>query len=131
MQPQAIRSSFVNHFDDKMIGLDTPEVDDIDEERQREMDALAEIASLQNHPGYQKIRAAREKTIEHYASGSFLGDVLANSDITDERLGQMTRVGLLLAEELRKELKSVESAESQIEADKAEKRERRKQRRTT
>lgn len=122
---RAHRSSALEHFDEDMIGLDNRDVDDAERLNTEELEQLAEIALLVDHPGYQKMRAARLKTIENYRSGNYLKAALLDPEIDNAKLGELVRNGLLLADELEKELLTVESAHNAIEEDKAVKRARR------
>lgn len=122
---RANRSTATEHFDDDMIALAEREKEEIDAERQEELEAIAEIAALTDHPGYQKMRTARMTTIEHYRSGAFVEAAMVDPEITNEKLGELVRVGTLVAKELEKELLTVESAAQAVEEEKSVKRQRR------
>jgi hypothetical protein len=118
----AHRAGSLQHFDDELLGLSQPELTAEEQEHDTEIAALAEIASLLNHPGYQKMRQARLDTIAHYRSGAFARELLTNGSITDAEFGAKMRVGLLVAEELEKELLTVEAADEAVEQEKTRKR---------
>lgn len=125
---RAHRSGFINHIDEEMMGLEQKEVAAATAEHDEEIAALTEIAALKDHPGYQVMRAAREKTIQHYRSGEFAKAASLDPEVNNAQFGQLVRLGILVADELQKELLTVESAADAVEADKAANREQRRQR---
>lgn len=112
---------------EKMLGLSQTEQDTESEEQEEELAALSTIASLKDHPGYQKMRDVRLKTISHYRSGAFLKASLTDSSIDDTHFGQLARLGMLVADELEKELNTVEAADEAVQQEKAKRNARQRQ----
>lgn len=115
--------------EDEMVGMDPKEAEKQKKQEEDELTALSRIASLQDHPGYQMMREARVKTIAHYRSGEFAKAALTDASIDDAHFGQLMRVGILVADELDKELKAVEEAANAIEDEKARRNARRQPKR--
>lgn len=115
--------------EDEMVGIDPKEAEAQKKQEDEEMASLARVASLNDHPGYQMMRDARLKTIQHYRSGEFAKAALTDASIDDAHFGQLMRVGILVADELDKELKAVEEAAHAIEDEKARRNARQRQKR--
>lgn len=119
---QAYRAGYASLVMDedmeKTLGLSHKERVSQQQEDTDQLAVLATVASLKDHPGYQQMRKARLATIDHYRSGAFARSLLTDGSITDAEFGAKMRVGLLVAEELDKELKTVESADEAIQQEK-------------
>lgn len=122
----AHRSDYRQHFDDEMIALEQKEAQEAQAERDEEMAAIAEIADLRDHPGYQQMRKSRMKIVQDYRSGAVFKPALLDPEISDAKLGSLLRSTTFIADELEKELLTVESAWTVVEEEKAVVRERRK-----
>ena len=113
--------------EEEVSALDPKALEQKQHEEDEELSVLSKIASLTDHPGYQKMREARLKTIEHYRSGDFAKVALTDASIDDAHFGQLMRVGMLVADELDKELKTVEMAAQAVEDEKTRRNARRRQ----
>lgn len=123
---RANRNSAIEHFDDEMVAMEDKAQKDAQKERDDELATLAEVGSLMNHPGYMKMRDARVKTIQYYRSGQFAKAASVDPEISNAQFGELCRMGLLVADELEKELLTVESSANVVEEEKAAQRDRRK-----
>ena len=104
--------------EDDLAELNPKQAEDQAQQEAEELSVLAKIAALKDHPGYKQMRELRLKTINHYRSGEFAKALLTDGSITDEEFGKKMRVGMLVADELEKELNTVELADKVIEQEK-------------
>src|SRR5579884_3011210 len=92
-----------------------------EQEQKKEVNELAAIASLQNHPGWILMEQKMRKRIEAFKSGSYLVDPVAqNVDTT--KLGEMLKDEMRVAAQLESFITEVNIAYQQIELEKEERR---------
>ncbi len=112
MQPTSIRST-ISPIDEEMLGLDELERREIKAQELEDRKKLNQIKSLAEHPGWITIKNdVLEKRITDYKSGKVLIQASLDSHTTDEQLGKLTRVSLLVAEELETIVNLIENAGS-------------------
>jgi hypothetical protein len=115
----AHRANYRPLFDEQMLGLSERELTDEERQRDEDLRTLATLGSVKEHPGYQMMRAARLKTIAHFRSGEYAKAAAVDAEVDDAKFGQLMRLGMLVADELEKELNTVEAAADAVEQEKA------------
>lgn len=125
----AMRSGSLLHVDEE---ISTAFQEAYKEEHPTEEDpdfhATQQIATLDQHPGFQILRDKFMQRIEAYRSGLALSDELANYNLSDAQIGQMTRNMHLIAGELTAFLNEVALAVDEVEKHKQESRDATQQR---
>lgn len=106
----AFRNDFRTHVDDEIVGMQEEDRKTRQEIENREVRELVSLASLNDHPGFARIRAQLESTIADYRSGAKLRAAMLDADITNAKLGELTRTTMLVADELQAMLVNVDAA---------------------
>jgi hypothetical protein len=118
----AIRSGSLLHMDEEIDTAFQEAYKDEHPEDTNDDRELQQIATLEQHPGWQILREDFLKRIEEYRSGRIIGAELANYTLSDAQIGQLTRNMLLIAGELTEVLNKVTLAVSEVERRKEENR---------
>ena len=119
----AIRSSSLLHVDEEIdTAFQEAYKQEHPQEENEDIRAMAKVAALENHPGWKIIREKFLDRIEAYRSGFALVDEIANYNLTDAQIGQMTRNMHLIAGELTGILNEVTLAVETVEGRKQEQR---------
>lgn len=121
---QANRSTFATHFDDTLIAEQAEEQARRLEERKSELAELKAIANLADHPGWQELMASWKVKIDNFRSGKFLAEILL-TDASDAKIGQLTRVGNLVADEMEALIATVAVANEAVEEERGRERSKR------
>ena len=110
----AHRANYRPLFDEQMLGLTERELSDEEKQRDEDLQALATLGSVKEHPGYQMIRETRLKSIAHFRSGEYAKAAAIDPEVDDAKFGQLMRLGMLVADELEKELNTVEAEQEKV-----------------
>lgn len=114
---RAIRGDFKVHTDTELVSMIEEDERARQDEADQQLSELTAIASLNDHPGWKMLKDKFEKRIADYRSGQALAAAILDAEVTNEKLGELTRTTNLVATELETLLITVEAS---VEARKEE-----------
>lgn len=107
---RALRGDFRVHTDNELLSMVTEDAKQRQDEADQQLSELTAIASLNDHPGWKMLKEKFEKRIAQYRSGETLSAMILTGDVSNEKLGELTRTTNLIAQELETLLITVEAS---------------------
>jgi magnesium-transporting ATPase (P-type) len=110
----AIRSTSLMHVDEDVKTQYQQEISEAEKLEDAEYAKLREIAELDNHPGWQIIRKQFLQRIDEYRSGRSFTEAILAGEINNAELGELTRIGYHVANELVTLINSVAVSQQEV-----------------